>query len=368
VKVLIVFACLYLFMVGIKCMSDAFKLMGEGSAMGIFKDSSPLVALFIGILATTLVQSSSITTSAVVPMAAAGVMPIETAFYMIMGANVGTTVTNTIVSLGHITQANEYRRAFAAATVHDFFNVIVLLILFPIEVFFHPLRWLSGACTGVFSGFGGAEFPNPFNVVINPVRGAVADLALGLSEFVSGNLFPVDQGPVLLVLGVLLLFSTLIGLVKSLKSLMLERLENLFDRLIFKTPYRALGFGLVFTVLVQSSSITTSLAVPLVGAGVLTIVQVVPYTMGANIGTTCTALLAALAVSGSGARADMIALQVAFFHVLFNVIGVCMMWRFRWLPIALATRFAALAVKKRLFPLVYIVVMFYIIPFLIVFS
>ncbi len=355
---LLVFLCLYFFMVGIRVMGDAFKLMGDATSGWLFTPSGPVVSLFIGILATTLVQSSSVTTSAVVTAAAFDALPIESALFMIMGANVGTTVTNTIVSLGHITQTNEYRRAFAAATVHDFFNALVLLILFPLEVFTGALRYVSGQLTHIFSGIGGAEFPNPIKIITDPAKDGLKDLALGISE--------TGGGPILLILGLLLLFTTLIGLVKSLKSLMLEKVENLFDRVIFKTPYRSLALGLFLTVLVQSSSITTSLAVPLVGAGVLTIVQVVPYTMGANIGTTCTAFLAFLAVAGSGQREAMIGLQVALFHVLFNVIGVCMIWPVRWIPIAIATRIAELAVKKRLIPLVYIVVVFYIVPLTII--
>ncbi len=363
---LLVFLCLYFFMVGIRVMGDAFKLMGDATSENLFEPSGPVVSLFIGILATTLMQSSSVTTSVVVPAAAFGALPIESALFMIMGANVGTTVTNTIVSLGHIAQTNEYRRAFAAATVHDFFNVLVLLILFPLEVFTGALRWVSGQLAQVFSGIGGAKFPNPIKIVIDPVKDGLKDFALGISEFLSEHLFQIGGGPILLILGLVLLFAMLIGLVKCLKSLMLEKVENLFDRVIFKTPYRSLALGLFLTVLVQSSSITTSLAVPLVGAGVLTIVQVVPYTMGANIGTTCTAFLAALAVAGSGQREAMIGLQVALFHVLFNVIGVCLIWPVRWIPIAIATRIAELAVKKRLIPLVYIVVVFYIVPLTII--
>ena len=81
VKVLLVFLCLYFFMVGIRAMGDAFKLMGDITWL-IELSASPLVSLFIGILATTLVQSSSVTTSAVVPMAAFGALPPESAFLL----------------------------------------------------------------------------------------------------------------------------------------------------------------------------------------------------------------------------------------------------------------------------------------------
>ncbi len=363
VKLLLVFLCLYFFMVGIRAMGDAFKMIGGGVPITA---AGPLVSLFIGILATTLVQSSSVTTSVVVTAAASGTVRPESAFFIIMGANVGTTVTNTIVSLGHITHTNEYRRAFAAATVHDFFNVMVLLVLFPLQVFTNFLGYFSGKLTDIFSGFGGADFPNPIKIVTDPVKNALKDVAISISEFVSEHFFEITEGLVFLILGLLLLFTMLIGLVRCLRSLLLKRVENLFDRVIFKTPLRSLSFGLILTVLVQSSSITTSLAVPLVGVGILSVAQIVPYTMGANIGTTCTALLAAAALAGGGNAAAIIGLQVAFFHLLFNVLGVCLMWPFRWIPVAVATGFANLAVRNRIIPLLYILIMFYIVPFLII--
>jgi sodium-dependent phosphate cotransporter len=153
---------------------------------------------------------------------------------------------------------------------------------------------------------------------------------------------------------------------------MVEKLKNLFDRVIFRSPYRALFFGVVLTVLVQSSSITTSIAIPLVGAGILTIRQIMPYTMGANIGTTITSLLAALAGIAAARGGDgeiakaMLGLHLAFFHVLFNVVGVIMVWPFRWIPILIAENFARLAMWNRMIPLVYIILTFYILPFLVV--
>ena len=66
------------------------------------------------------------------------------------------------------------------------------------------------------------------------------------------------------------------------------KLEAFFDTHIFKTTIRAMLFGILITFLVQSSSITTSLVVPLAGAGILKLRQIFPYTLGANIGTTMT--------------------------------------------------------------------------------
>jgi solute carrier family 34 (sodium-dependent phosphate cotransporter) len=360
-KGLLVAGALYLFLAGIGGMGAGFKAMGTDFTQELLaKRGAPLVSLFIGILGTTLVQSSSTSTSIAVALVATGAIPFQSAIYMVMGANVGTTVTNTIVSLGHITRSSEYQRAFAAATVHDFFNVIVLCVLFPVEVYTGVLDTLAEGCTAAFQGVGGLRLADPIKTVTAP---AVKLLETATAATGAG-------GWLLVVASVGLTFLGLVTLVKALRVLVLEKLENLFDRLLFRTPYRALGFGVLLTVLVQSSSITTSVGVPLVGAGVLNIRQVFPYTMGANIGTTVTALLASLAAVAAappGLREQaVLGVTLAFHHVLFNLFGVALVWFVRELPVRMAEGFAALTMRSRLIPVVYIVVTFYVLPFTVV--
>ena len=132
-KIIGVFLCLYSFLVGIKGLSSGIKHLGGNFAKDIMTTTSdPFLALFIGILATTLFQSSSTTTSIIVGMVSGGAISLSGAIPMIMGANIGTTVTNTIVSVGHINRGNEFKRAFSASTVHDFFNILAVIILFPL--------------------------------------------------------------------------------------------------------------------------------------------------------------------------------------------------------------------------------------------
>jgi sodium-dependent phosphate cotransporter len=360
-RVLFVFLTLYGFLVGIGAMSASFKMMGKDFSLELLgSGGGPLISLFVGILATTLVQSSSTTTSLVVTMVGTGVIPLDSAIFMVMGANIGTTVTNTIVSLGHVSHSDEYRRAFAAATVHDFFNIIVLIVLFPLEVYTGWLLKVSTMASDSFQGIGGMKLANPVKAATKPTITFLQDTVSSLG----------GGGGWLLALAVLMTFAALILLVKLLKSIMMAKLENLFDRVIFKSPVRGLIFGILLTILVQSSSITTSVAVPLVGAGVLSLAQVFPYTMGANIGTTVTGLLAALGVYAGAAIGDeataALGLNLAFFHVLFNILGVALVWWFRWLPMKMADSFARLAIWNRLVPLVYIVTVFYLLPFLVV--
>lgn len=361
---ILVLVALYVFLVGIGAMGAAFKILGTGYTERLLGSATgPVASLFIGILATTLVQSSSTTTSLVVGLVAAGAVPYHAAVYMVMGANVGTTVTNTIVSLGHITRSREYERAFAAATVHDFFNLLVLAVLFPLEVFTGVLDWTADVASTAFQGVGGLTLANPIKIVTKPAITMITDVCEGLGV----------GGWGVLVIALFLTFGGLIGLVKVLRKLMVARFESFFDRVIFGMPWRGLLFGIVLTVLVQSSSVTTSLAVPLVGAGILTTTQILPYTMGANIGTTVTALLASLAAFaavGAGDAAGLehasLGLHVAFHHVLFNIFGVAILWWFRWIPIRMAEAFARLAGRTRVLPVVYILLAFYVGPFLII--
>jgi sodium-dependent phosphate cotransporter len=275
---------------------------------------------------------------------------------------VGTTVTNTIVSIGHITRSAEYKRAFAAATVHDFFNLLVLVVLFPLEVLTGGLDQLAGWATTAFQGVGGTKLADPIKAATKPLIKVFQHAA----EDLAGD----AGGWALLVFAILLTFAAIAALVKLLKSVMVERVENLFDRVLFRSAPSALVFGIALTILVQSSSITTSIAVPLVGAGILTIRQVMPYTMGANIGTTMTALLASLAALAAAAAGEqetaMLGLRLAFHHVLFNVLGVAIFWWFRSVPIRLAEGFAELTMWNRAIPVAYILVAFYIGPFLII--
>ncbi|UCD16467.1 MAG: Na/Pi cotransporter family protein, partial [Candidatus Zixiibacteriota bacterium] len=109
---------LYLFILSITLLGDSFKLFGKEFAQSLLVSTShPIVGLFIGILATSIIQSSSTTTSIVVGMVAGGLLSIDGAIPIVMGANIGTTVTNTIVSLTHITKSREFQRAFSGAIV-----------------------------------------------------------------------------------------------------------------------------------------------------------------------------------------------------------------------------------------------------------
>ena len=310
-KIAGIVSSLYLFLVGIAGMSSAIKRMGSEFAETVLTTTSdPFIALFIGIFSTVLFQSSSTTTSLIVGMVSSGSLTIASSIPMIMGANIGTTVTNTIVSVGHINKRSEFKRAFAASTVHDFFNIMAVAIVFPIEIIFHPLQKTS-------EWFALKMFGKIENIEVLQSKSPIKLAVKSGSKFIQK--FTFDNDIVYLVLSVFITFLMLYSIVKLLKSLVLKKIEGFFDQYIFNTALKAMAFGIIITIMVQSSSITTSLVVPLAGAGVLTLRQIFPFTLGANIGTTVTALLAAITGTVS-------ALVAAFSHLLFNIIGIVIIY------------------------------------------
>lgn len=339
---------LYAFFVSISLMGASFKFFGHGFAERLLATTaSPFVGLFIGILSTSIVQSSSTTTSITVGLVAAGGLDVTRAIPIIMGANIGTSVTNTLVSIGHISRREEFRRAFAAATVHDFFNLISVAILFPIQLGTNFLGRVSSLMAIEFEHVGGFKAMNPLKTIVKP--------AVLFFEHVTH-----ESGVVMLIVSIILLFAALRYIVVNLRALVIGRVEAFFNETLFRNAGRAMLVGLVLTVMVQSSSITTSLAVPLAGAGILTLAQIFPMTLGANVGTTVTAIMASLVTS------DPAAVTVAFAHLLFNVFGIIIIWPMRRVPLFLAETLARWSLKSKAVPVLYVLVLFFAIPLILI--
>ncbi|KAL7518228.1 hypothetical protein ACHAWX_003075 [Stephanocyclus meneghinianus] len=405
---------LYFFLVSIELIGSSAKVLGGCSAGGLFgNDPNPFAALVIGILATVLVQSSSTTTSIMVSLVGAQALSVQTGIYMVMGANIGTSVTNTVVSMGQMADGLQLERAFAGATVHDLFNLLTVTILFPLELITGYLYHLTSAMIPDKVGDGEA-WEGPIKMIVSPVANRViksnkdiaGDIALGKVENCNsyypvqclngiedynncarkcdtdaGEVGGVDcgivgtitcdkevgcpaffqngaskkdddiSGGVCLFLSLLLLMVCLLGLVNVLQ----RGLKGMSTRIIYKATnvngFLAIGIGAGITILVQSSSITTSVLTPLVG--------MFPLTLGANIGTTVTGLLASM-VSDS-----VDALQVALCHLLFNVTGIIIWYPLpfmRKIPLNGARALGRATRRSKLVPPIYIISVFLVIP------
>jgi len=358
VRLLLILGLLTLFLVAIDLMGDSFKMVGKDAARQLFEGiRNPFAGLAVGILATVLVQSSSVTTSIIVGLVGSGQLGIGTAVPMVMGANIGTSVTNTIVSLGHVTRSAEFRRAFAGATIHDFFNLMTVAILLPFEIATGFLQRTAAAIAGFLNLTGGVHYKSPIKKFI----GAIADVAVDfVSDVLSLAGWPAAIALVLIALGLIVI--SLLYITRTMRTLVADRMENALNRVLGKSGLLGMLVGVIMTMAVQSSSITTSLLVPLMGAGVITLEVAFPITLGANIGTTITALLAVLAADSIGA-----ALTIALVHLLFNVTGIAIIYpvpAIRRVPLALARGLAERATRNRLWILVYIGSVFVVVPLL----
>ncbi|CAJ1440587.1 unnamed protein product, partial [Effrenium voratum] len=446
-KSLGVLLALYFFLFGLDLMSGSFGALGGKSAGQLFTlINNPIAGLMVGILATVLVQSSSSSTSIVVGLVGAEMLTVHQAIPIIMGANCGTSVTNTIVSMAHAGDRLELERAFSGATVHDMFNMLTVLTLLPLEVIFGalcgegPLYWLSKLVTEAVVG-GDLEsdltFTSPTKAIVSPltklflsedqnvvealsfgppvehreancsghctyfcVSGAMSEAWRKVAEdgyntlpacsFISecrsdsfcsrdaGDFYKseiegaaiigkgflrgagdVAGGILGLMISLLVMCGALFFMVKLLHSLVMGHAREILMKGTQLNDYLAMLLGLALTFIVQSSSVVTSALTPLVGIGVLPVAKMLPMTLGSNIGTTFTSMLAALSVMTAAS------IQIAFCHLFFNILGI-LIWfpapPMRRVVITAACTLGFYASYWRLVPLIYILVMFLALP------
>ncbi|XP_033734881.1 sodium-dependent phosphate transport protein 2B-like [Pecten maximus] len=426
-KFIFFLAFLYLFICSLDFLSSAFRLLGGKAAGQVFQNNAilqnPVTGLMIGVLATVLVQSSSTSTSIVVSLVGAGILEVKTAIPIVMGANIGTSVTNTIVALGQITSRREFRRAFAGATVHDMFNWMTVIVFLPLEVITGYLYHLSELTVNSLALEAYADGKKDFlKVITKPFTKRIIQVdkkgiqkiaqnedvdtllkiccksktlknvnetfANGTSYILSSKKICVKEceyifkdttlsdneiGGILLVASLILLCFCLFVIVKLLNSILQGKIRKVIKRFInyefpgrcgYFTGYLAIIVGCGLTILVQSSSIFTSTMTPLVGVGVVSLERMYPLTLGSNIGTTTTGILAALAQDGNKMRNP---LQVAFCHLFFNLSGILLFYPIPFLriPIPLAKFLGKETSKYRWFSVMYLICMFFLLPLMV---
>ncbi len=344
---------LYLFLIGVKTLSTGLKLMGSDFARQLFDlTDQPFISLMAGMLATVLFQSSSVTTSIIVGLVASGVITIGGAIPMIMGANLGTSVTNTLVSLGYIRNTGNFKRAFAAATVHDFFNILTVSVLLPLELAFGFIEKMAVTAANLMYGsLGGLTYSSPVKAAIKPWVSGIKSFSL---ETFGSNW----AGIVMIILAFVFIISALSMIVRVMSALVESNKGKLINKLLSSNAVVTIGFGIVLTIGVQSSSITTSLLIPMAGSGLLNLHSIFPITIGANIGTTATALLAALTGNVAG-------LSIALVHLIFNVLGTLIFYphpAMRNIPIKCAQKLADTIEKTKIVGFGYVGTVFFLLP------
>ena len=354
---------LFLFLLGIKGLGNGFSLLGADVLDSIFQvTDNPFLGLIVGILTTSLVQSSSVTTSLIVALVAAPLnpLPIANAVPMIMGANFGTSITNTIVALGHAGKKEDFKRAFAVSTLDDFFELCSISLLLPLELATGFLSKTATFLAHALVGTGGLDFNGPVKVAL--------DFSWHQVDALVGWAMPgSDQakGVVLILIAAIMIYAGLLSIVSFLRNRGKKRAEKAVHFALDRIAPVAMLVGLCVTVVVQSSSVTTSLLVPLAGAGMLSLERAFPVVLGANLGTTMTALLAALALTGSGAVAG---LTIALVHFCYNMSGILVIYGIpplRRIPLFLCRWMANQAERSVAWAILFTALLFYGIPGLI---
>ena len=314
---ILILAALYFFLFSLDLMGTSAKVMGGCTAGALFGGiDNPIAGLCIGILATVLLQSSSTSTSIIVSLVGADAIEVQTAIYVIMGANIGTSVTNTIVAMGQMGDKDQLQRAFAGATVHDVFNYLAVAILLPVEAATSYLYYLTRAMTPDTVS-DGEKWTGPLKEIVGPLtksmikanKDLIKDVSKGAScstfyptECLNDNGNPtttydyttcVKNGRVGLItcdkeagcpayfqnqasqsddemsgwvcffLSIFFLVVCLVVMIKVLSSLLLGSSKRILRRATNLNGYLAMGIGAGITVFVQSSSITTSVLTPL---------------------------------------------------------------------------------------------------------
>jgi sodium-dependent phosphate cotransporter len=400
---------LYFFLFALELLGTGAKVMTGCKAGELFgDDTNPIAGLMVGILATVLLQSSSTTTSIIVSLTGTAIS-VQQGIYMIMGANIGTSVTNTIVAIGQMGDGDQLERAFAGATVHDMFNFMAVAILLPLEAASGYLDKLTYAMVKNANTEKGEKWEGPIKKIVAPLgekiikanKNIINSIAKGEGSCADGGgFYPIIcepgkptydtcsqvgliacdkdtndcpaffdssasahddkiSGGVCFFIAILVLFVCLGGLVTVLQKMLMGMSTRIIYKATDMNGYLAMLIGCGLTILVQSSSITTSTLTPLVGMGAIRLEQMYPLTLGANIGTTVTALMAAMVTEGTQS------LQVALAHLFFNLSGIVIFYPIpymRKLPLNAARNLGKMTRLWRGFPFVYIAVMFFLVP------
>lgn len=352
-KLLQIFAATAFFLFALNFAGYAFKVAGGEITKSILSVTyNPFISLFIGLLTTAIIHSSSTTTSLIVAAVAAGTLDFSSAIPMVMGANIGTTITSTLVSIGYLNKRKEFRKAIAAGTQHDIFNILVTIILFPLELYYNFLSYLSQKVTNYISPIDTLHSSTSFTYGL----WGNSSIFKWFFSATDDTLVPLITAFVVLIVAIKLfshlLYDTIFG-----------NLKDKLQRLVFSSPIKAFAWGMGLTATVQSSSVTTPLVVPLVATRKVSLKGSFPFILGANLGTTITAMLAAVSHSNA-------AISIAIAHVLFNLIGVLIFFPFKFLrkiPTKLASLLGRFTIKNRLIGFIYVLLTFFLIPFLLIY-
>lgn len=325
--------------------------INSGLALDILQATeNPFISLFIGLLVTALIQSSSTVTASVVAIVASGNLTLQQAVPIVLGANIGTTLTSTLVSLSYVMDNKEFRRALSAGISHDVFNILSVVLLFPLEIYFGFLSKIAAHIAGWFASDNSFEGPIVYNRMFT-------------RTWTDWLVDQINLPLVAMIISILLVFFAINVLSTAMyKSFVRDTFEDI-NKVIFQKTGLAFLYGVFFTAAVQSSTVTTSLVVPLVASKKVSLGKAFPFIIGTNIGTTITAVIASIYKPEA-------AIALALVHVLFNSFGALVLLPFSYIrafPVWIANYMGKISLRYRFVGFAYILLTFFIIPFLLIY-
>jgi sodium-dependent phosphate cotransporter len=344
---------IFIFLLALELITIGGKQLGENYAQEIIRITArPFPALFIGLLATAIIQSSSTITSSIVAMVASGILSLEAAIPMVMGSNIGTCVTSLIVALGNMGTPKAYKRGFSTASSHVIFNIVSALLFLPLEIETGILGKISHYLAVKISSWSplGQGWFLFHDLLLEPAAG-----------FLESATF--HQPFLILPLSFILLFICIFSLTALFRFLISGEPGIKRVTAALRNPVLSLFSGIGLTAAIHSSSVTTSMAVMLAATEKVSPKKLLPFVMGANMGTTVTALIAAIGRSEA-------ALAIAICHFLFNLLGVLIFFPFppiRKMLYQLAKWAGVMAMRYLWFAFAWILMLFFALPFLVIF-
>lgn len=402
-------ACTYFFLFGLDLLGTGAKVLSGCRGGVLFESSSinPISSVMLAALTTALLQSSSTTTGIVVALVSDKAVTVEQGIYMVMGANIGTTITNDIVSMAQFSNRDEFERAFGAACLHDVFNLLTVAVLLPFEALTGYLEVVTKLIVDGAETKKGDDWEGPMELYVKPLTRKLImsnkKAILGVAEdqkectdyypttcvdglpqskftchlgfvgcddegcpawFKEGATLTHDQvaGGVSVAMALIVCYVCVFGMMAIAQWLLRGLTTRVVHKVVNVNGYFSIALGAGLTMLLQSSSLTTACLTPWVGIGVVRLEQMYPLTLGANIGTTLSSILSALVASG------LDPLQVALAHLFFNITGVLLWYpipHLRRLPIFLGRQLGKAVRVTRSFSIFYILFVYFLFPLIV---
>jgi len=302
-KVVNLFFFVYLFIFAIETIKITSLSLAPDIQGFLLHDMNPLKAIATGWFTTAVVQSSGAIGSITAAFTGNGILSLETAVYILIGASLGTTITALLISIITISQKRaDFRHGFEIGLCYALYSALLVGIVFVLEFFFGAF---SKASLFLASIIGDKiplnKVPNVIDIITSPILNVLLEKTNNFLVFIFG-------------FAILIFALKYIG--KSIISVFGgEENTRKFINKHFDSKIKAYFIGAFLTAIIFSSSITISLLVPLAVARVINLKKAIPFILGADLGTTTDVLLASIIIGNENALATF----VAFF--LFGLLG-----------------------------------------------